>query len=80
MSDLFRLTGAQIARPEPCFLQSHGKPRVDDRRLLSGIIFVNRNGLRWRDGENPNAIGPSEHSNADHGPHKPLHNRWKRWK
>ena len=21
--------------------------RVDDRRVLSGIIFFNRNGLRW---------------------------------
>jgi transposase len=24
-------------------------PRVDDRRIVSGIIFVIRNGLRWRD-------------------------------
>jgi transposase len=22
---------------------------VDDRRVLSGILFINRNGLRWRD-------------------------------
>ena len=28
---------------------AHGRERVDDRRVLSGIIFVNRNGLRWRD-------------------------------
>ena len=41
--------------------------RVDDRRVLSGIIFVNRNGLRWRD-------APREY-----GPHKTLYNRWKRW-
>ena len=27
-------------------INSHGKPRVDGRRVLSGIIFVNRNGLR----------------------------------
>ncbi|HCJ30857.1 MAG TPA: IS5/IS1182 family transposase, partial [Pseudomonas sp.] len=39
----------QMARLEPYFPKSHGKPRVDDRRVLSGIIFVNRNGLRWRD-------------------------------
>jgi transposase len=38
-----------MARLEPFFPKSHGKPRVDDRRVLSGIIFVNRNGLRWRD-------------------------------
>jgi transposase len=24
-------------------------PRVDDRRVISGIIFVIKNGLRWRD-------------------------------
>ena len=49
MSDLFWLTDAQMARLEPYFPKPHGKPRVDDRRVLSGIIFVNRNGLRWRD-------------------------------
>ena len=52
---------------EPYFPKSHSKPRVDDRRVLSGIVFVNRNGLRWRD-------APREH-----GPHKTLYNRWKRW-
>ncbi|SEG21768.1 Putative transposase of IS4/5 family, partial [Jhaorihella thermophila] len=36
-------------------------------RGLSGIIFINRNGLRWRD-------APKEY-----GPHKTLYNRWKRW-
>ncbi|SIT10211.1 Putative transposase of IS4/5 family [Roseivivax lentus] len=45
MSDLFWLSDAQMARLEPYFLKSHGKPRVDDRRVLSGIIFINRNGL-----------------------------------
>lgn len=38
-----------MARLSPYFPESHGKPQVDDRRVLSGIIFVNRNGLRWRD-------------------------------
>ena len=47
MSDLFWLTDAQMARLAPYFPNSHGKPRVDDRRVLSGIIFINRNGLRW---------------------------------
>ena len=47
MSNLFWLTDAQMARLEPFFPKSHGKPRVDDRRVLSGIIFINRNGLRW---------------------------------
>ncbi len=67
MSDLFWLSDAQMARFEPYFPKSHGKPRVDDRRVLSGIIFINRNGLRWRD-------APKEY-----GPHKTLYNRWKRW-
>ncbi len=49
ISNLFWLTDAQMARLAPFFPKSHGKPRADDRRVLSGIIFVNRNGLRWRD-------------------------------
>ncbi len=48
MSDLYWLTDEQMARLERYFPKSHGKPRVDGRRVLSGIIFVNRNGLRWR--------------------------------
>ena len=67
MSDLFWPSDAQMARLEPYFPKSHGKPRVDDRRVLSGIIFINRNGLRWRDAP------------ADYGPHETLYNRWKRW-
>ena len=45
MSDLFWLSDAQMARLEPFFPKSHGKASVDDRRVLSGIIFINRNGL-----------------------------------
>ena len=67
MSDLYWLTDEQMARLEPYLPKSHGKPRVDDRRGLSGMIFVNRNGLRWRDAP------------KDYGPHKTLYNRWKRW-
>ena len=67
MSDLYWLSEGQTARLRPYFPKSHGVPRVDDRRVMSGIIFVNRNGLRWRD-------APSEY-----GPHKTLYNRWKRW-
>jgi transposase len=37
------------------------------RRVLSGIIFINRNGLRW-------CVAPKEF-----GPAKTLFNRWKRW-
>ncbi|WP_425467321.1 transposase [Rubellimicrobium roseum] len=49
MSNLYWLTDDQMERLRPFFPKSHGRPRVDDRRVLSGIIFVNRNGLRWRD-------------------------------
>ncbi len=67
MSNLFWLTDEQVERLRPFFPKSHGKPRVDDRRVLSGIIFINRNGLRWCD-------APREY-----GPPKTLYNRWKRW-
>ena len=67
MSNLYWLTDEQMARLAPYFPKSHGRPRVDDRRVLSGIIFVNRNGLRWRDAP------------KDYGSHKTLYNRWKRW-
>ena len=49
MSDLYWLTDEQMERLQPFFPKSRGKPRVDDRKVLSGIIFINRNGLRWRD-------------------------------
>jgi len=45
MSDLFWLADKQMRRIEPYFPLSHGIPRVGDRRVLSGIIFVIRNGL-----------------------------------
>ena len=67
MSDLCWLTDEQMGRLRPYFPKSHRKPRVDDRRVVSGIVFVNRNGLRWRD-------APREY-----GPHKTRYNRWKRW-
>ncbi len=67
MSNLFWLSDAQVERLRPFFPKSHGKPRVDDRRVLSGIIFVNRNGLRWCD------------ASREYGPPKTLYNRWKRW-
>lgn len=48
MSDLYWLIDEQMSRLSPCFPKSHGKPRLDRRRVLSGIISVNGNGLRWR--------------------------------
>jgi transposase len=46
MSNLFWLTEGQMSRLRPFFPKSHGRPSVDDLRVLSGIIFINRNGLR----------------------------------
>jgi len=67
MSNLYWLTDEQMVRLQPFFPKSRGKPRVDDRKVLSGIIFINRNGLRWRDAP------------AVYGPAKTLYNRWVRW-
>ncbi len=67
MSDLFWLTDEQMQRLKRFLPKSHGKPRIDDRRVLSGIIFINRNDLRWRDAP------------ADYGQPKTLYNRWVRW-
>ena len=44
MSNLYWLTEDQMVRLRSYFPKSRGKPRVDDRRVLSGIIFINRNG------------------------------------
>jgi transposase len=49
MSNLYWLTEAQMDRLRPVFPKSHRRPRVDDRRVLAGIIFINCNRLRWCD-------------------------------
>ena len=67
MTDLIWLSEALMRRIEPYFPLSHGVPRVDDRKVISGIIFVIRNGLRWRDAP------------VDYGPHKTIYNRFVRW-
>ncbi len=46
MSDLFLLSECQMARISPFFPLSHGVRRVDDRRVVSGIVYVIRNGLQ----------------------------------
>jgi len=67
MSDLFLLSERQMARISPFFPLSHGVPRVDDRQVVSGIIYVIRNGLQWKDAP------------AGYGPHKTLYNRFISW-
>jgi transposase len=67
MNDLFLLSKKQLNRIKPYFPLSHGVPRVDDLRVISGIIYVIKNGLRWKD-------APQEY-----GPYKTLYNRFVRW-
>ncbi len=67
MTDLFWLSREQLDRIKPYFPLSHGVPRADDLKVISGIVFVIKNGLRWRD-------APKEY-----GPHKTFYNRFIRW-
>ena len=53
---VFLLSEAQMRRTEPFFPLSHGIPRVDDRRVISGIVFAIKNGLRWRRLRNPDQL------------------------
>ena len=67
MSEQFWLSDEQFERLAPHLPRSRGKARVDDRRVLSGIIHVQRNGLRWCDAP------------VIYGPRKTLYNRHVRW-
>ena len=66
MSKLFLLTPQQMAKIAPFSPLSHGVPRVDDRRVISGIIYVIRYGLRWKDA--PKAYGPHKLSRSTERP------------
>jgi putative transposase len=64
----FWLSEEQFARLQPLLPNKpRGVPRVDDRRVISGIVHVIRNGLMWRDAP------------AVYGPSKTLYNRFIRW-
>ncbi len=52
---------------QPFLPLSHGIPRVDDLKVISGIIYVIKHGLQWKD-------APREY-----GPYKTLYNRFLRW-
>ena len=65
----FWLSEDQFARLAPMLpTDTRGVPRVDDRRVISGIIHVLKSGCRWADA--PEAYGP----------HKTLYNRFVRWR
>ena len=63
MSGEFWLTDRQWQRLAPLLPNKpRGVPRVDDRRVISGIIHVLRSGGRWVDAP------------ASYGPRKTLYN------
>lgn len=68
MAETFWLSDGQWARLAPLLPDdTRGVPRVDDRRVISGIIHVLQSGCRWRDAP------------AAYGPYKTLYNRFVRW-
>jgi transposase len=68
MADFFWFSDVQWARIEPLLpTGTRGMKRVDDRRVLSGIVRALQGGGRW--GDCP----------PDYGPKKTLYNRFVRW-
>jgi transposase len=68
MSDVFWLSERQFSRLAPLLpTDTRGKPRVDDLRVISGIVHVLKSGGRWIDAP------------AVYGPRKTLYNRFVRW-
>lgn len=66
--DCVWLSDDQFARLTPHLpTDTRGKPRVDDRRVISGIVHVLKSGARWVDAP------------AIYGPRKTLYNRFVRW-
>jgi len=68
MAHLFWLSDQAWAAIEPHLPHGlPGKPRVDDRRVISGILHVLKTGCRWRDVP------------AAYGPPTTVYNRFTRW-
>ncbi len=68
MADLFWLSDEEWVRIEPYLPQGRrGAHRVDDRRVISGIVHMLKTGARWRD------------CPADYGPYTTIYNRFNRW-
>src|SRR5271157_4038373 len=66
--DQFWLTDEQFSKIVPHLpTDTRGKPRVDDLRVISGIVHVLKSGSRWVDAP------------PDYGPKKTLYNRFVRW-
>ena len=67
MPNLFLLSRRQMRRIKPFFPKPRGLPRANDRRVISGIVYVIHHGLQWKDAP------------GGYGPHKTLYNRFARW-
>jgi|SRR5215472_4853825 transposase len=62
------LSDAEWAKIEPLLPRGRkGAPRVDDRRVISGIVRMLRIGARWRD------------CPPEYGPYTTIYNRFHRW-
>ena len=68
MASLFWLSDEAWAAIEPHLPKNQpGARRVDDRRVISGILHVLKSGCRWSD------------CPADYGPATTVYNRFNRW-
>jgi transposase len=68
MGKLYWLSDAEWFQLEPFLPRGRkGAHRVDDRRVISGILHMLRSGARWRD-------CPTEY-----GPYTTVYNRFNRW-
>jgi transposase len=67
-SNLFWLSDQQWEKIQPLLpTDVRGKERVDDRRVISGILHVLRSGCRWCD------------CPPEYGPPTTIYNRFARW-
>src|SRR6185312_4693727 len=65
---LYWLCDAEWSKIEPLMPRGRrGAHRVDDRRVISGIVHMLRSGARWRD------------CPAAYGPYTTVYNRFNRW-
>src|SRR5262249_11324400 len=65
---LYWLSDAEWKRIEPLMPRGRrGAHRVDDRRIISGIVHMLRSGTRWRD------------CPPDYVPYTTVYNRFNRW-
>jgi len=65
---LYWLSAVEWCRLEPLMPRGRrGAHRVDDRRVISGIVHMLRSGARWRD------------CPAAYGPYTTIYNRFNRW-